>query len=823
MTDRKNALILKILAGSQYGAEVALDEGSYSFGSGAEADIQLADVALAGEHGAIRLSDGRIELRARGGEIRVGEDLLLSPDEEDWREIAQLDVISAGTVRFAIGSPASRWGEVLPKPAAAKRSRAGGRTGRSLVLAMAGVAGLVAAGYGGIHSFDGASGLQTLLPQREASPLARVEQELAALPFDHALAVDQAVDGTVAVRGYVQDAAERRAVGDALARSGAAIERNVWALDALAADVRGLIEAKALPVSFDLSRDGHATLSGKLLDPAQSADLVGLLEAQVFGLAGVTSEIRTAQTYLEEVGHLLDQLALNGLVIARLNGPLIEVTGVIPSEKADNWVGFIRAYAGRFAADIPLRSFVTLEGREAEGQAPLILDGGAMPEIEGRRLPASALQTGPSFSPEAIFSGAGPAGAEQGQQPAQGAALAAAQALGADLAAAGLPNGDASAAVSPELQALVRQFAQDNPDTVGTLLASLTNGQLTTLDQLTSLTQEPGAETAPVAAQLMSPAPLFAAASGLAGTAPKAGSSAPGQTDAIAWGPGASGQSASAARASAPDSATGPISTTALTPEPARDASSGYVLFPTSFVTSSDQAALIASANAAISGKQSAGSDVDLLAEVRQAGLSPRLVSLSRDQQRVLSFGQSLLAAPAPLPAQGLGGQSAGAQCWPGALTPIEMLPQVILWLDMLSLGIGPGLEAMSDQNQLLLMETALNPDRLRACLRDSASSFGRELLGSSVFLSEISRNPDFGDFLFRDVPRSALQLQGVSLTADRYLQLQSRRKLVQGSAPDAASRVMVIGDTGAVLRSAAGFSVLLYPRDLAWRVTAEY
>ena len=48
-------------------------------------------------------------------------------------------------------------------------------------------------------------------------------------------------------------------------------------------------------------------------------------------------------------------------MLLRVDGELIEVTGIMPVDKIDSWVGFLTAYSRRFGKDIALRSFVQLQ------------------------------------------------------------------------------------------------------------------------------------------------------------------------------------------------------------------------------------------------------------------------------------------------------------------------------------------------------------------------------------------------------------------------------------------------------------------------------
>jgi hypothetical protein len=46
--------------------EVALEDGTYSFGSGPDSDVQFVDVTLAPIHGHLRIRGGKLALRSDG-------------------------------------------------------------------------------------------------------------------------------------------------------------------------------------------------------------------------------------------------------------------------------------------------------------------------------------------------------------------------------------------------------------------------------------------------------------------------------------------------------------------------------------------------------------------------------------------------------------------------------------------------------------------------------------------------------------------------------------------------------------------------------------
>src|SRR5262249_24606756 len=119
--------ILKILSGVQSGVEVSLASGQYSLGSGNDDDIQIIDVSLKAGHLKLRISPGKVEISAASGSLRTVNGIVLDADS-DFQELEPLDVITAGTTRFALGPPTALWASITEidkaeQPAAPARKR----------------------------------------------------------------------------------------------------------------------------------------------------------------------------------------------------------------------------------------------------------------------------------------------------------------------------------------------------------------------------------------------------------------------------------------------------------------------------------------------------------------------------------------------------------------------------------------------------------------------------------------------------------------------------------------------------------------------------
>ena len=107
---------LRVIAGLQRGAEMALRPGRYLVGADAECDIVLADDLIADTHLVIDIADGGLTVEAHGGPAAVG-DKLLQPGE-GTREAPPL-AISLGQTGLGVGDPETDWSALAPPDLAA--------------------------------------------------------------------------------------------------------------------------------------------------------------------------------------------------------------------------------------------------------------------------------------------------------------------------------------------------------------------------------------------------------------------------------------------------------------------------------------------------------------------------------------------------------------------------------------------------------------------------------------------------------------------------------------------------------------------------------
>ncbi len=353
---------------------MSLAPGEYTLGSGAEDDIQLVDISLKAGHARLRVASGKVEISAGAGPLRSAHGLQLSAESKSWQEVEPLDVITAGTIRFALGPPTAQWSTIADAESGDKaaappakspetwKGRALAMIGNKRVLQLAGpsLAVLLLAGFGAFYVAGGGPIQEQLRGASQLSDLDATRAALAGFPFARDIAVTQEVDGTVFATGFVETLTERRAIVQAIERTGIPVRLRLQVRDTLRNELDALIKDQGLQVTYTLSERGDLVLEGRILDDAKAERFLSLVHDGLTGLHSVESRLRTARLLLDGVQKLAKSSGIHETTSFMLRGPVIEATGAIPADKVDAWVGFLQAYSRRFADDIQLRSMVQL-------------------------------------------------------------------------------------------------------------------------------------------------------------------------------------------------------------------------------------------------------------------------------------------------------------------------------------------------------------------------------------------------------------------------------------------------------------------------------
>jgi hypothetical protein len=96
---------LQVVGGFHNGVSLALDEGVYSIGSTADADIVLRDSGVASEHALLRIDSHGMRVEAMGGDIGIGDELITQGHGCKLRLPTE---IAIGAARLKLSHPGAR-------------------------------------------------------------------------------------------------------------------------------------------------------------------------------------------------------------------------------------------------------------------------------------------------------------------------------------------------------------------------------------------------------------------------------------------------------------------------------------------------------------------------------------------------------------------------------------------------------------------------------------------------------------------------------------------------------------------------------------------
>lgn len=809
MSNHGQIVILKILNGVQNGVEVALEDGEYVIGSGADDDLQITDVALKPAHAKLRIAGGTISIAAAAGTVATSTGLAIDAGSATWHDIDQLEVVTVATTRFAVAKASANWNQLLSsasvdQPAAAP-PRSPGKAERSAIRYGVPVAVLVLLlGFGAVALSGGGSTLSGLVSNAGAPDIDVVRAAVRHFPFAVDVMVDEEVDGTINARGYVDTLVERRAISEAVRETEIPVRLRLWARDVLENELSALVAARGLPLTVAIERDGTVVLKGTVLDKARVDEVSTLIAEQVLGVSAVRSEVRTAENFLEETLSLATRSKISDSVLFRLTpapggSPLIEATGAVRNDQVDAWLGFLKAYATSIASTVALRSYVEIEGRTVvlngsggdrpDGSAsadrtPIIVASGELAaETPGRFIPLDLLlnnQTSYDALVDAVAPGAraepdtsGPGQPPQPDAPAEAGPGQPAGEGPAAVADAGPATPDAAAA--PDDAAGQDGAEAPRPDGGGAPVAADPNPSPDSLSLDTALRQ---------ASSLLQVASALPGASVI--PLPEPGIELP---DVLVEGP---------------DTDTAQADT--LEDGPGADAPAA-----THFDQGETQQAFqeLNEATGAMLDMKDKDRLQEALGEERGADLEQAFRRINRRVSEVAAI---------PLPAERsveLGAQA----CWPGSRLSIDMLPTLVFWLDLLSVSNQIAMKDLVDAKRGLVLEAGLSPTRVRDCLMRTGRPAMRALAEGSIYLSEARRNPKFIQFLLREDESYDLAIVGAKTSGERYLQIEGGETLEEGASPSIESRISSIGELGVLVRVPKGYMARVYPDGMPWHL----
>ena len=821
--------ILKVLSGTQSGVEVALTEGEYTIGSGQDDDLQFVDVCLKSGHARLQIEKDKILVAGGAGALFAQTGRTIEAGDDNWNELEPLEPVSIGSCLYAIGPVDANWAQVseyldrrhvsdTPQKKGATNST--GKTRRNRLqyslVASAGLFVFLILNWLVIESF--VSG-DILMAETKTQDVAAVREALHRYPFGKAIEVREEVDGQIFATGYVETPAERRALQDVLNGLDRSVSVRIFVLESIRAQIVAAIESFDIDVEFVLSPKGEVTVDGTILADEKANRFLGYLREEMSGISSLETNIKTAATYFEDVKKLAKRSAIGDTVLMRLADERIEASGVLSTDRLDHWIGFLQAYARRYADFLPLTSYVQLvneEGRIVEESSPTRVGSSDLPDETGtldldlEDIKSGAIKKEDVFINVNVPGGEGAGEANDSQTAAPPAQSMKEKGTGHTSKSNGGSKGVFASAIPATEDGLVKGLlallwdpvsvaAQASAQAKDKLSLSGAGTRKTSDELEQSLAAQPG-ERAFVEAQdsvaehvLQKKDKLPLSRAGTGKTSDEL------ERSSLAAQPGEQ------ASVEAQDAVA----------EHVLQKKDKLLVSHTGTRKTSDELEQSLAAQpeekAFVEAQDAVAEKVLKKWDVRAV---PSALSATDTQDRQIVTRRKYL----PLiirPQDDVG------SCWTGSEVKIGDVGVILFWLDYLSMSTEASLFDLDQASQQLLLEAALNPGRLKSCAEMLAQSIDVPFDKMSHYLEETGRNPKFVRYLVRDFARPSLEIAGVMLQEKgRFIQMPDGRKLIEGSSADMTSRLISVGALGALLQSADSLSPIIYSDDLSWKVS---
>ena len=413
MTERHtNTVVLKILSGVQAGVDVSLVDGTYILGSGDDADIQLFDVSLSPHHARLIVQNTRVSIQTLSGSLQMRSGVLLEAGSKA-HELRPLDLVTAGTTRFAVAPLAANWALLGTAEAPARARRLFSqppdltlvwRQHRRALLSA--VAGLFILGFWIVP--HGMVYITTLGGRLAPAQEQVLSAALQSLDFPQHLTIRRSGDGSLHVDGLVNTLDERQSAVAAIKQTGIPAATHILVLETLREDLTAAIAAEASGIDFAIAGDGAIVLQGTVPDEERAAAVIQLVRDTVGDALPLRSSLRTFDDLLAEVTALARRAQISRSVQFRLDSHMIDAEGTIPLAQLDAWAGFLQSYSRRFSPSLPLRSLVRLQNPDgaADEKVPLTpFYIGADNPVDGRMINLERLGNGRYTAADLLIGG----------------------------------------------------------------------------------------------------------------------------------------------------------------------------------------------------------------------------------------------------------------------------------------------------------------------------------------------------------------------------------------------------------------------------------
>lgn len=399
-------LVLRVLAGPNAGAEVRLAPGDWLVGTGAEADILLAEPALAPAHLRLSVAEAGVQATALapgvgvqgrplepGGAVPIedrtpiqigGTVLAFGPAGTGWslREApaeAGAPETSSGEAPTAPKADLPLGKAAPPQAEAAAEAKPRRRWLGAAILALTAIGLGTAGGLALLHVLQPPPPPELRSDPAEAQR--RVMGHLRASNLQEAVEVTRRGE-EVQMRGILRDEEQLRAAQAAQRQGGSLVEARLLTEAQLLEQARIVLRALGLDIRVEQPRPGHLVLSGFAPDQPRADDALRRVRSDVPLVRSVEDAMVTPERARTFLDRRLQEGGLAGLLAVAQQGNAFTVSGTLGPAGAARWQEAEAEFRERFAPALRLEARIGAtqlpapRGVRLGAQAAIVMEDG---------------------------------------------------------------------------------------------------------------------------------------------------------------------------------------------------------------------------------------------------------------------------------------------------------------------------------------------------------------------------------------------------------------------------------------------------------------
>lgn len=405
MTAQSTEVVLKILNGSQLGAEVAIPAGSaWSIGRAEDNNVVITDAAVAPHHAKISLSAaGEVVLEPLDGGCLVDG----KPAATAQIRLAPFQIFTMGTTHFAVAPEGAEWPSLrlpvlrtigvsalkTPPPVKGLPTPAPNPVNRQRLIAAAIVAAVIAIGAIWYFPQMGSGKVSPFQPPTVTANGTPLDSGQTRIEDTLRREIQQAVPtaqmefsyraGRPAAKVFLDNENDANVIRRLVNQLPEPVMFSTVVRSQVAISLRVFLQANAIDtLSPEISPPANVAWFGYLKDRAEWANILKMLKADVAGAENDAAGIIFGEDLVKTIEETLTRTGFALLVKGEVTSAGIRLTGDVSPSRQEEWSGVLQQIKTTIGTHTPLLTAITASS-QAPGKDPTLSSPIVSVNLEG--------------------------------------------------------------------------------------------------------------------------------------------------------------------------------------------------------------------------------------------------------------------------------------------------------------------------------------------------------------------------------------------------------------------------------------------------------